>query len=251
MKKIGIVGGVAWPSTVLLYEHLCERAEAMFADPARPGPTPMPEMSIESLNVQQSFERRGTPGDEASWARYDAYFRLALLRLQASAADFAVIASNTPHNRWEAITQGLSMPVLNIFDTVSKACAQAGLSDVLILGTAPTLQGEGLVQALAAQGVRGHKPQAMYVQQALFQLILDLQAGRLDGAEARMGEIAGQSLAALQLPPDAVVGVGLCCTELPLAFGAQRKQAWIQSQGLCWINTAIVHADAAFEYAMA
>jgi aspartate racemase len=43
----------------------------------------------------------GSGGDEVSWTRFDEYHRTALLRLAASGADFALIASNTPHHRFD------------------------------------------------------------------------------------------------------------------------------------------------------
>lgn len=251
MKKIGIVGGIAWQSTALLYERLCQRSEQRFADASRPGPTPMPEMCIESLDVSRSFALRGRPGDEASWQAYDAYFRQALQRLQASGAAFAVIASNTPHNRLPTIRAGLTLPVLSIFDTVARACAKAGIGHLLILGTEPTLQGEALVNTLAAHGVSGHKPASAEDRQDLFQLILDLQAGRTEGTDARLAGIASRALRARGLDDgEASVAVGLCCTELPLAFAAHRHDADFVSHGLQWLNTPIVHADACFAQAL-
>ena len=89
----------------------------------------MPEMSIESVNLNESFQRQGVGGDEASWSRFDAYFHAALKRLEASGVDFAIIASNTPHNRYEAITRGIRIPVISIFEVVAKECARQGVQN--------------------------------------------------------------------------------------------------------------------------
>ena len=66
MKKIGIIGGVGWPSTVEYYAELCRRAVARH-QAENPGGTPaMPEMSIESLDHRKAIQFLGGE-DEASW----------------------------------------------------------------------------------------------------------------------------------------------------------------------------------------
>ncbi len=108
MKKIGILGGLAWPATVEYYKAICQLSQTYHATSALSGPSPMPEMCIESVNINYSYNRRGRFGDEMSWKEYDAYFHAALQRLEASGVDFAIIASNTPHNRFETITRDLA-----------------------------------------------------------------------------------------------------------------------------------------------
>jgi hypothetical protein len=78
VKKIGIVGGLAWPSTVQYYSELCRRSEQWHLQ--RNLPLQTPEIAIESLNLAKAFSYIGSDGDEASWARFDAYHRTALER---------------------------------------------------------------------------------------------------------------------------------------------------------------------------
>src|SRR5580700_4462748 len=107
MKKIGIVGGIGWQSTVDYYTDLCHRSErqSLAANPSRAPSTP--EMSIESLDIQKAISYLGSDDDEASWAEFDEYHRVALLRLAASGADFALLASNTPHHRFATIVRDI------------------------------------------------------------------------------------------------------------------------------------------------
>ncbi len=137
MKKIGIVGGTAWLSTVDYYATICELSERHHASRGFASTPPTPEMSIESLDLNRALSYIGTIGDEESWEKFDAYHRDALRRLEASGADFAIIASNTPHHRFGAITSGIRMPVISIFEAVAKECACAGIEQVLVLGHGP------------------------------------------------------------------------------------------------------------------
>ncbi|MCV2418988.1 aspartate/glutamate racemase family protein [Paucibacter sp. DJ2R-2] len=255
MKKIGIVGGVAWGSTVEIYKTLCQLAQARAqATEHGLGPTgapQMPEFSIESLNIARSQSLRGIEGDEASWAGFDAYFRAALLRLQASGADFALIASNTPHNRFDAITAGLSLPVLNLFELVAEQAAALGLRRLLILGTEPTMRGQALPSALARQGIESCGPAPGSAERAaLLPLILELQAApQPEAAAAQIRALALQTLGSAAQARDCAVC--LACTELPLAYPDQIEAASFEAGGLRYLNTTNILAQAAFAHAIA
>ncbi len=44
-----------------------------------------------------------------------------------------IIASNTPHNRFETITRDLGIPVLSIFQAVADVCTHQGIEQFLLL----------------------------------------------------------------------------------------------------------------------
>lgn len=253
-RKIGMLGGVAWPSTVDIYRSICQQAQAWHdahLASAQEGPAVMPTFAIESVDVNQSYHRRGQQEDEASWQAYDAYFREALLRLQASGAEFALIASNTPHNRLDTIVQGVDIPVMDIFETVALHCQQLQVRHVLVLGTGPTMAGTRFPQALRRHGIQAHVPPCEADRRALMTLILSLQAGTAQGADEAMGALVARAWESLGLAGVIGTAVGLSCTELPLAFPmADPDACHFSAQGQVWINTTMVHAQAAFARAL-
>src|SRR5260370_1458752 len=89
MKKIGIVGGVAWLSTVDYYSGLCRRSEQWHLARNLQGVPSTPEMSIESLDLNKAISYLGIDDIEESWSQFDEYHRAALRRLEASGAEFA------------------------------------------------------------------------------------------------------------------------------------------------------------------
>ena len=95
MKKIGVVGGVAWRSTVDYYSEICRRSEQWHVSRNLQGVPSTPEMSIESLDLHKAVSYLGSDDDddEESWLQFDDYHRAALRRLEASGADFALMAS--------------------------------------------------------------------------------------------------------------------------------------------------------------
>ena len=78
-----------------------------------------------------------------------------------SGAEVAIIASNTPHNRFDSINRGISIPAVNVVDAVASRCRNPGITELLILGTAPSriLQSsQRLLRNMRSRmGAGGHK----------------------------------------------------------------------------------------------
>jgi aspartate racemase len=70
VKKIGIVGGVGWQSTVHYYSELCRRSEQWHLAASLPGVPSTPEITIESLDLAVAISYLGSD-DEQSWSRFD------------------------------------------------------------------------------------------------------------------------------------------------------------------------------------
>jgi aspartate racemase len=218
VKKIGIVGGVAWQSTVHYYSELCCRSERRCVAPNVPGAPSTPEISIESLDLALAISYLGSD-DEQSWSQFDWYHRAALLRLEASGVDFALIACNSAHHRFDAIVRGVRIPVISIVEATAKQSARIGARQVLLLGTALTMRSLQFREAFAKYGVEATGPADEAVRAMTTELVADLQRGRLAGASDRLVQIARRSFDS-QLARRPVVC--LACTELPLAFDAMK-----------------------------
>jgi aspartate racemase len=251
MKKIGIVGGVGWRSTMDYYSEICRRSEQWRLARNLPGvPTPpeiTPEMSIESLDMNKAVSYLGIDGDEESWARFDSYHRAALQRLEASGADFALMASNSPHHRFASIVRGIEIPVVSIFDAVAKESARIGARQVLILGTSLTMTSSKFPEEFAKYGVRAAGPGDEAAKSQTAGLIAELQLGKVKGAAERLARIVKISLER-QLKTQPVVC--LACTELPLAFAERKRLATFEYDGVLYINSTAVHINAAFDFAV-
>ncbi len=244
MKKIGILGGVGWASTVDYYRAIAQGAARHFAAQGHTSPLPIPPMTIESVTQAHTRALRGIAGDEASWAGFDAVFRDALLVLERSGCDFAVIASNTPHARLHAIRQGVSMPILSIFDAAAQATGETGAKQALVLGTTVTMQAQDYAMALDARGITANAP---------------LPADQIDRMQAMIdtdfygGASAGARETLLAYCTDhAVPGAAilLACTELPLAFPDHLDDVAFEADGYLFVNPSAAHVAAALARAL-
>jgi aspartate racemase len=244
-KKIGIVGGVTWRSTVDYYAGICLRSEQRQLD-LDPQVTPaMPEISIESLDHGKVLSCLGSDNDENSWRQFDDYHRAALQRLEASGADFAVLASNSPHHRLQAITRGITLPVISILDAIGAAAARLGAAEVLILGTAITMRSVRFREGFAKYNVNATGPADESDRARTLALVSELQRGEVQNCPERLKEIASSAFHHFRTQP----AVCLACTELPLAFPSQKMLATFEHNGIRYINSTAAHIEAAVDFA--
>jgi len=247
VKKIGIVGGIAWASTADYYSGICRRSE-QWQLARNPQSVPStPEMSIESLDVNKAISLLGIDEDDDSWTQFDEYHRAALKRLEMSGVDFALIASNTPHHRLASIVRGVGIPVLSILDVVAKESARIGAREVLILGTAVTMRSAKFREGFAKYGVEASGPCDEAARAMTAGLIAELQQGKLEGTAARLRKIVRLSF---KEPFKTRPVVCLACTELPLAFQEHKMRASFECDGILYLNSTALHIEAAFDFAV-
>ena len=244
MKKIGILGGVGWASTIDYYRGICAGANRHFEAQGASSPLPVPPITIESVVQSRTRALRGTPGDEESWAAFDAVFREALLTLEASGCDFAIMASNTPHTRLHAIRTGVTMPILSIYDATAEATAAHNPNRALVLGTTVTMQSDKYAEALKVQGVKANpslSEDAIAEMQAMIDD--DFYGGAGPNARARLLDYCKRH----SQPGDAIL---LACTELPLAFPDHIDDVAFSADGYDFINPSAAHIAAALDKAL-
>jgi aspartate racemase len=246
MKRIGIVGGMGWQSTVEYYAGLCRLSEQRRA-PKKVQTGPLtPEICIESLDLNMATRLLGRTGDEDSWRRFDEYHRTALQRLQACDAEVAAIASNSAHHRLASIINGIGIPVLSILDAAAKAAVRVGATHVLVLGTALTMQSRMYPDAFRRYGIEAASPTDANVRTTVVNIIADIHREHIEGTAARIHAI-GEAHFGRQVPDEAAVC--LACTELPLAFPSSKESPGFIEDGMRYINTAAAHIHALFDFA--
>ncbi len=238
------MGGVGWASTVDYYRAIAEGAGRYFAERGHGSPLPIPPMTIESVTQAKTRALRGVAGDEESWSAFDAVFREALLTLQNAGCDFGIIASNTPHARLHAIREGVSMPILSIFDATADATASTGATKALVLGTTVTMQARNYADRLAAENITANarlpEPEIAEMQAMIDS---DFYGGASDTAHARLLAFCNKHAA----PGTAIL---LACTELPLAFPDHLDDPVFEADGHLFINPSAAHVAAALNEAL-
>ena len=246
MKKIGLLGGMAWISTVEYYSELHRAVEGGVSHADRLHDKCFLEMSIESLDLRTALSYVGTEDNEGSWARFDDYHRGALLELQRAGVACAAIASNTPHSRLNSIVQGVDVPVIDMFAATAKEVAKRGLRQVLILGTPFTMRSSRFRRVLASHGVHAIDVTNEAAVSETFQLIGQLQRGSTQGAAKEIETIVSRLWSPSASGQPCVL---LACTELPLAFQRSPQDIVFTSDAFTYINPTAIHIRAILECA--
>lgn len=240
MKKIGLLGGMAWPSTIDYYRAICEGATAHHRARGADVPVPVPWITIESVNMAETRALRGIEGDEASWAGFDAVLRGVMQRLEAAGCEVLAMASNTPHARLHAIEDAVSAPIVSILDETAKAAAATGAKNALVLGTAVTMRGAHYPRALRQHGI---EPNERLPEDEIdaFQRVIDIDfhEGATPAGKAAMLDLCRRHGADRQ---DTVVL--LACTELPLAYPDYADAVTFEADGFRFVNTSAAHIRA-------
>ncbi len=228
MKKVGIIGGLGPESTLDYYKGIIKAFE-------QPGQAfDYPEIFVHSLNLGQVWALM----EAGNWDAVADILVQSAESLRAAGADFAAIASNTPHLAFAKVQSRVSLPLISIVEAAAERAASLGLKKPGLLGTRVTMQSDLYQRVFNGLGmdvpVPPDKDQKL-IQQRLFSeiengVINDSTRGELLGIVGRMK--ASQGI-------DAVI---LGCTELPLIL----DQA--QYEGLPVLNASAIHVEAIVDF---
>ena len=130
MKRIGMIGGLSWASTQTYYRLLNEGVQQ------RLGGVHSARILLTSVDFAEieQLQMRG------EWAAAGQCLREEANRLVAGGADFLILATNTMHKTWAAITTDLAIPALHIAQATGQALQRAGIKTVGLLGTRFTME---------------------------------------------------------------------------------------------------------------
>jgi aspartate racemase len=229
MKKIGIVGGIGPASTLDYYKGVIDGCYA------RSGSKQYPRIAIDSIDM---MEMLGNVTDN-DWGKLTGQLCAAIGNLASAGAEFAAIASNTPHIVFDAVQAASPLPLISIIEATCRFAASCGYGRVAVLGTLFTMRSGLYTEAFSKYGIKAFVPDAK-TQEAVHAVIFpNLENGLVvESEKARLLEIAQALIDRTEA--DALV---LGCTELPLAIRPGDLKTAI-------LDTAQIHIDAIINAAM-
>jgi len=229
MKKLGLIGGISWVSTLDYYRYINEGINA------RLGGLNFAECIIYSLNFND-VQRYG-------WDNWDETFRLisdACMRVKAAGAEAIVLCANTAHAIAERLEVHVQLPVIHIATATANAISKQGLKKVGLLGTQFTMELPFYKDKLRAQGIETLIPQEQAVRDFIQQTVKEELGRGIVRQETRAAyiEITNQLIAS------GAEGLVLGCTEIPLLLSQQDVAVPL-------FDTTRIHAQAAVDFALA
>jgi aspartate racemase len=140
MKTIGIVGGIAWPSTIVYYRTINELVARRLAGTGL--------HSAKLVLAQTDFEEIEGHQRRGRWDLVGKLLAEQGNRLKAAGADFFLLACNTVHTADEHIERGVELPFLHIVDPTAHEAIRRGFTTVGLLGSGYTMTGTYFVGRL-------------------------------------------------------------------------------------------------------
>src|SRR3954447_21820313 len=130
MKRIGLLGGMSWESSIEYY-RLCNELVA-----ARLGGLHSADCLLRSVDFFD-VERLQSSG---AWDQAGELLGKAAAALEAAGAELLVLCTNTMHKVAEPIEAAITIPFVHIGDATADAVKAAGFERVGLLATAYTME---------------------------------------------------------------------------------------------------------------
>jgi aspartate racemase len=138
MKTIGIIGGVAWPSTLVYYQKINELVAQ------RLGGLHCAKLVL----VQTDFETIERHQRENLWDQVGVLLSELGNVLKHAGADFFLIACNTVHTAARQVESSVDLPFIHIVDPTAQQIRARGFKTVGLLGSRYTMCGDYFVKRL-------------------------------------------------------------------------------------------------------
>ncbi len=223
MRTLGMLGGMAWPSTLEAYRAVNEGVAA------RLGGHHSASLLIASLDFAEVASLQ-TAGD---WKAAGALLADTAVRLEAAGAEGLMLCTNTMHRVAEAIEDAVHVPLLHIADATAARVVADGVTSVGLLGTRFTMEQDFYRRRLEAAGLEVLVPPTAE-RELVHRTIYD---------ELVAGQVREDSRARFLAIIDGLAGLGAegiiaGCTEIELLVGPGHV-------GLPYYATTALHAEAA------
>ncbi len=131
LKTVGIIGGIGPESTIEYYRLII----SSYLEHEKNGN--YPQIIINSINMKKMLDLIG----ENSLEEVTVYLVAEIHKVASAGADFALLASNTPHIVFDQINQISPLPLISIVEAACEKAVSKRIKRVGLLGTKFTMQG--------------------------------------------------------------------------------------------------------------
>ena len=224
-KKIGLLGGFSYESTLQYYDNLMKLYYGQCRDYY------YPELVIYSMDFQKFTDME----NENRMDDYREYILGAINDLAAAGVDFVAMTANSPHSVYDDIAPKAPVPMISIVDAVAQYALAHNMKKVLLTGIKYTMNSEFYPKGLAKHGIEVIVPSDEDKDEINNIIFDELCIGVFkDSTRERFKEILGSYK---------MDGVILGCTELPLLLHQEDTKIPV-------ISSVDVHCKAIIDYTL-
>jgi len=228
MKKIGLIGGMSWESTLLYYELINKKVKATL------GGLHSADCVIESVDFSGIAELQA----KGDWKALDDLMISRAKNLEGSGAELLMICANTMHLCVEAIEQHTNIPIVHIAEVTADQIKEAQLDKVALLGTKFTMEKDFFKNILINKGIDVIVPD-----QKGRDLVHDIIYNELVRGDIKIESKKIYLEIIADLKAKGAQGIILGCTEIPLLIGPEDTDIPL-------FNTTKIHAEKTVELSL-
>tara|TARA_R110001583_G_scaffold48896_4_gene153030 strand:- start:8404 stop:9102 length:699 start_codon:yes stop_codon:yes gene_type:complete len=229
MKRIGLIGGMSWESSIVYYELINKKVKAVLGG----------FHSCKSLMDTVDFDHIVKLQHEDKWEELDEIMVDSAKRLERAGADIIVLCTNTMHLCSPAIKANISIPFLHIAEATGMEIKRKGIKKVALLGTKFTMEKDFYKEVLSNQfGIEVIIPNNAERAQVHQIIYGELVQGKIKDESRLVYQTIIQNL-----EDRGAEGVILGCTEIPLLISDA-------DVNIPTFDTTTLHAVKAVEWAL-
>ncbi|KUO53033.1 MAG: aspartate racemase [Desulfitibacter sp. BRH_c19] len=225
MKKIGLIGGMSWESSVEYYRLINEEVKLKLGG----------LHSAECLLYSVDFDKIEFYMRNDQWDSILQILVAAAKTLENGGADFIILCTNTMHKLAEQIQKEITVALLHIADATADEITKAKIKKVGLLGTRPTME-----QNFYRNGLEEKEIQVLIPNEIDREIVHDIIF-----KELCLGTIKQESRLEFKRIIEKLVlmgadGIILGCTEIPLLVKKEDSKVPL-------FDTTYIHAIRAVE----
>lgn len=228
MKKIGLLGGMSWESSLEYYRIINESVKSKLGG----------SHSANCLMYSFDFHEVEKLQNLGKWNELRSLMVEEAMNLKRAGSEYIVICANTIHLMADDIEKATGLEVIHIADATGDEIVRRNVKKVLLLGTKFTMEGSFYKDRLESRGI-----ELLIPDENERQIVHDIIYNELV-----LGEIKPESKLKYiniidKMTQKGIEGVILGCTEIPLLI--QQSDVYVEV-----FDTTEIHSKAAVKYAV-
>lgn len=226
MKKIGIIGGMSYESSLHYYERINNIINNKL------GRLNTAEIIMYSVN----FESIEPYMRQSNWEIIEKELCDKAKKLESIGADIIVIATNTMHKLADEIQKEINIPILHIADCVAKECLEQKVRRVGLLGTKYTMTEDFLRSRLIRNDLEVYVPEQENIVDEIDRIIFkELCIGKIENSSKEYYIKVINNM----IKEFAIEGIILGCTEIEMLIKQQDIEIPIFDTTQAHINSTV------------